>query len=66
MACNLAALRTLTTVGIQAGHMALHARSVAAAAGATGAEVDTVARMIHRDDAVTLAAARAALAKLRE
>lgn len=65
MACNLAALRTLTTVGIQTGHMALHARSVAAAAGATGAEVDSVARSIHRDDDVTPEAARAALAKLR-
>jgi len=65
MACNLAALRTLTTVGIQTGHMALHARSVAAAAGATGAEVDAVARVIHRDDDVTPEAARVALAKLR-
>jgi len=65
MACNLAALRTLTTVGIQTGHMALHARSVAAAAGATGAEVEVVARIIHRADQVTPEAARSALDELR-
>ncbi|MEX2496300.1 MAG: hydroxymethylglutaryl-CoA reductase, degradative [Woeseia sp.] len=34
LAQNLAALRALVTVGIQKGHMRLHARSVAASAGA--------------------------------
>jgi hydroxymethylglutaryl-CoA reductase len=43
LAQNLAALRALTTEGIQRGHMALHARQVAAAAGATGDEVDRIA-----------------------
>ena len=36
LAQNLAALRALATEGIQRGHMALHARQVAMAAGATG------------------------------
>jgi len=36
LAQNLAALRALVSDGIQKGHMSLHARSVAAAAGATG------------------------------
>ena len=36
LAQNLAALRALATEGIQRGHMALHARQVAIAAGATG------------------------------
>jgi len=35
LAQNLAALRALVTDGIQKGHMSLHARSVAAAAGAS-------------------------------
>jgi len=36
LAQNFAALRALVTDGIQKGHMSLHARSVAAAAGAPG------------------------------
>ena len=36
LAQNLAALRALATEGIQRGHMQLHARQVAIAAGATG------------------------------
>jgi hydroxymethylglutaryl-CoA reductase len=35
LAQNLAAIRALATVGIQSGHMRLHARQVAMAAGAT-------------------------------
>jgi hydroxymethylglutaryl-CoA reductase len=43
LACNLAALRALATDGIQRGHMALHARAVARAAGAAGDQIDAVA-----------------------
>jgi len=43
LATNLAALRALATEGIQRGHMALHARGVARAAGATGELLDQVA-----------------------
>jgi hydroxymethylglutaryl-CoA reductase len=43
LAQNLGALRALASEGIQRGHMSLHARQVAAAAGATGALVDVVA-----------------------
>ena len=47
LAQNLAALRALATEGIQRGHMTLHARQVAIAAGATGALIDQVAgRMV--------------------
>ncbi|WP_353150494.1 hydroxymethylglutaryl-CoA reductase, degradative [Pollutimonas bauzanensis] len=42
LAQNMAALRALSTEGIQRGHMALHARNIAMAAGAKGAEVDWV------------------------
>src|SRR5258706_4574721 len=43
LAQNLAAIRALATEGIQRGHMGLHARQVAIAAGAIGNEVDIVA-----------------------
>jgi hydroxymethylglutaryl-CoA reductase len=43
LASNLAALRALATEGIQRGHMALHARTVALEAGATGELVAQVA-----------------------
>jgi hydroxymethylglutaryl-CoA reductase len=65
MASNLAALRALATLGIQRGHMALHARQVAVAAGARGDEVDRVATAINLIGAVTLDEARAELARLR-
>ncbi|GAA1221905.1 hydroxymethylglutaryl-CoA reductase, degradative [Rhodoglobus aureus] len=42
LAQNFGALRALSTDGIQPGHMRLHARSVAVAAGATGAHFDEV------------------------
>ena len=44
LAQNFAALRALSAEGIQRGHMKLHARNVAASAGATGELVDTVAQ----------------------
>lgn len=62
VASNLAALRALATDGIQRGHMALHARSVAIAAGARDAQVEWVAKMIHATGDVSVDAARAALA----
>ena len=49
LAQNLAAIRALATEGIQRGHMRLHARQVAIAAGATGDEVaQVVARMVSQ------------------
>jgi len=48
LAQNLAALRALAHEGIQRGHMSLHARNVAMAAGATGDLVDLlVERMVE-------------------
>lgn len=43
LAQNLAAIKALATVGIQKGHMRLHARQVAMAAGASGAQVQQIA-----------------------
>jgi hydroxymethylglutaryl-CoA reductase len=49
LAQNLGALRALATEGIQAGHMRMHARSVAATAGAVGHEVVLVAAHLAED-----------------
>lgn len=49
LAQNLAALRALATEGIQRGHMGLHARQIAIAAGATGAQVEQVAAQMVRE-----------------
>jgi hydroxymethylglutaryl-CoA reductase len=65
VASNLAAIRALATDGIQRGHMALHARSVALAAGAEGPEVERVATLIVEARDITLEAARRALRVLR-
>ena len=43
LAQNMAALRALATEGIQRGHMSLHARQVAIAAGASGDLIEKVA-----------------------
>ncbi|MDH6236382.1 hydroxymethylglutaryl-CoA reductase, degradative [Cryobacterium sp. CG_9.6] len=51
LAQNLAALRALATEGIQTGHMRLHARSVAVAAGASGPNFnDVVDRLVASGD----------------
>eukprot|EP00040_Diaphanoeca_grandis_P038999 m.257914 g.257914 ORF g.257914 m.257914 type:complete len:461 (+) comp35859_c0_seq1:81-1463(+) len=44
LAQNFAALKALATVGIQKGHMSLHAGNIAMAAGAVDAEVDAIAK----------------------
>ncbi len=64
LASNLAAVRALATDGIQRGHMALHARSVALAAGAEGELVERVAAMIVEARDITVEAARRAVAML--
>ncbi|MDY7046196.1 MAG: hydroxymethylglutaryl-CoA reductase, degradative [Bacillota bacterium] len=46
LAQNLGALKALVTDGIQKGHMALHSRSVAIAAGATGELIDIVSEKL--------------------
>jgi len=54
LAQNLGALRALATEGIQRGHMALHARQMAIAAGATGELVDAVAARLVREKRIRL------------
>jgi hydroxymethylglutaryl-CoA reductase len=48
----MAALRALATEGIQRGHMSLHARQVAIAAGASGELIDKVAAQMVAEKVV--------------
>ncbi|HNT53473.1 MAG TPA: hydroxymethylglutaryl-CoA reductase, degradative [Anaerolineaceae bacterium] len=66
LAQNLAALRALATEGIQRGHMSLHARQVAIAAGATPDEVQRIADRMVQEKAVRLDRAEMILKKIRE
>ncbi len=64
LASNLAAVRALATDGIQRGHMGLHARSVALAAGAPGDWIERIAAMIVEARDITLEGAKRALGVL--
>ena len=66
LAQNLAALWALVTEGIQRGHMELHARQVAVAAGATGDEIEAVARAMVASREVRLDAAQRLLQQMRK
>jgi len=52
LAQNLAALRALATEGIQRGHMTLHARQVAIAAGAQGEQIEQLAGQMVKEQTV--------------
>jgi hydroxymethylglutaryl-CoA reductase len=58
LAQNLAALRALATEGIQRGHMSLHARQVALAAGAEGEMTDRVAKRMVEEGMINIDRAR--------
>ena len=64
LAQNLAAIRALAMEGIQRGHMSLHARQVAMAAGATGQWVDRVAQRLVQERAMRVDRAEAILAEI--
>lgn len=66
LAQNLAALRALATEGIQRGHMALHARQVAIAAGASGEEIERLAEQLVRENTVRIDRAEEILREWRE
>ena len=65
LAQNMGALRALATEGIQRGHMALHARNIAVVAGASGNEIDIVAKQMASEKDVRTDRAVALLAELR-
>ncbi|WP_096270710.1 hydroxymethylglutaryl-CoA reductase, degradative [Paucisalibacillus globulus] len=58
LAQNLGALKALVTEGIQKGHMALHSRSVAIAAGATGEMIDIIAEQLVKSKEIRVGKAK--------
>lgn len=61
LAQNMAALRALSTEGIQRGHMTLHARNIAITAGAAGSDIDRVAKAIAAAGDISVAMAKRVL-----
>jgi hydroxymethylglutaryl-CoA reductase len=66
LAQNLAALRALATEGIQQGHMTLHARSVATAAGASPDIFDTVVERLIEGGEIKIWRAREIIAEVQK
>ncbi|MFB6068772.1 MAG: hydroxymethylglutaryl-CoA reductase, degradative [Halobacterium sp.] len=66
LAQNLAALRALTSEGIQQGHMSLHAKNIAIQAGAPSDLVDEIAERMVEEDAIRQDRAEELLAELTE
>jgi hydroxymethylglutaryl-CoA reductase len=62
LAQNFAAIRALANEGIQRGHMSLHARQVAMAAGATGEQIEQVARQLVQEGIIRIDRAKEILA----
>jgi hydroxymethylglutaryl-CoA reductase len=65
LANNLAAMRALATEGIQQGHMGLHARQIAMAAGASGGLVDEIARRMVQERTIKPARAEELVKELQ-
>ncbi|OGO25062.1 MAG: hydroxymethylglutaryl-CoA reductase, degradative [Chloroflexi bacterium RBG_16_51_16] len=65
LAQNMAALRALATEGIQRGHMSLHARQVAIAAGAAGELIEKIAARMVAEKIVRIDRAEELLKELR-
>jgi len=62
LAQNLAAIKALSSVGIQKGHMRLHARQVAVAAGAESSQVQAIADQLVADGQINVVWAQELLA----
>ncbi|MDC0217640.1 hydroxymethylglutaryl-CoA reductase, degradative [Nitrosopumilus sp.] len=54
LAQNYSAIRALSTEGIQKGHMRLHARNLAAAAGATPEQIDIIVEKMVQANSISL------------
>ncbi len=64
LAQNFSALRALASEGIQKGHMRLHARNIAAAAGATNDQIDTLVKKMTSEGNISINRAREILGEL--
>jgi hydroxymethylglutaryl-CoA reductase len=65
LAQNFAAMRALATEGIQRGHMNLHARQLALAAGATGDLIEQISVQMVREKQVRLDRAQALVEEIK-
>jgi hydroxymethylglutaryl-CoA reductase len=65
LAQNLGALRALAHEGIQRGHMSLHARNIAVAAGATGELIDLVAEKMVEERKIRMDRAKDLIEKYK-
>ena len=54
LAQNFAAVLALSTVGIQKGHMSLHAKNIAMMAGANEEDIDRIANILIKEGNVKL------------
>jgi len=65
LAQNFAAVFALSTVGIQKGHMTLHAKNIAVMAGATGELIDKVANQMIKEGKIKLDRAEEILKEIK-
>ena len=64
LAQNFSALRALASEGIQSGHMKLHARNIAAAAGAKPEQIDKIVKKMVEESNISLNRAKELLSQL--
>jgi len=64
LAQNYSAIRALATEGIQKGHMRLHARNLAAAAGATSDQIDEIVQKMIEEKKISLDGAKELLEQI--
>jgi hydroxymethylglutaryl-CoA reductase len=65
LAQNFAAVFALSTVGIQKGHMSLHAKNIAVMAGAKGDQIDRVADQMVKEGKIKLDRAEEILKEIK-
>lgn len=66
LAQNFAALKALSTVGIQTGHMKLHSKNIAIMAGACGSEIETLSEMMVSEKNINVNRAKEILEEIRK
>ncbi|MGA0296914.1 MAG: hydroxymethylglutaryl-CoA reductase, degradative [Nitrosopumilaceae archaeon] len=64
LAQNYSAIRALSTEGIQKGHMRLHARNLAAAAGASNEQIDKIVQKMIEEKNISLDKAKELVNKI--
>ncbi len=64
LAQNFSAIRALSTEGIQKGHMRLHARNLAAAAGAAPEQIDEIVKKMIEEKIISLDKAKELLEQI--